>query len=731
MNPWAKLSGRVVTGVTGFIGSQKEPSAAAKPPDAREARAANSRLERFWLSYFRTGFVVLIGEVAVGLVYFILTPHGPHRPALIALGIASVLVALAGFSAVRHVAPLSLRSEIFAAWVLYAGIVMTLSAYLDRGIDSPLTVLFVLPLAAAALGLSLRNVIICGVASLAELAFVWSTDPSKGSATAETALLTAAVTGMGVFAVGFTVARSRMQQEQTMLEDELTFRAERDLLTGCLNHGTFYDRLGVEIDRSIRHHEPLSLLMVDVDLFKAFNDAYGHIAGDEALGRIGELFRDLSRSFDLVGRVGGDEFAIALPNTSEDHAYSIALRLKERVARTCAPLTVSIGSATLDESSPTAAQLVRSADASLYGAKSSGRDRVARSTRDGAPNQAPRQRAGRRDADLRVAEERVRESDRARAEALSILDAYQATTSVGLGFVDTEFRIIRANPMLASVRGGSVDDQIGLTVEEVVPDLWPQLEPKYRSVIDTGTSVVNLEVSGATADDPGVRHWWLTNLYPVKIEDQIIGIGTVVLDITDRKNLEASRVQLTRSVVAALAEAVEMRDPYTAGHESRVSINATLVATQLGLDVDEVESIGLAGHIHDIGKLAVPAEILSHPGRLSEVEMELVRTHPQAGSDMLERVGFPREAREIVLQHHVRIDGSGYPSGLRGDEVCIGAQIVAVADVFDAIVSTRPYRGSLGLDAALEELARGSGTRYNAEAVAAFIRLVKANIITA
>jgi HD-GYP domain-containing protein (c-di-GMP phosphodiesterase class II) len=184
-------------------------------------------------------------------------------------------------------------------------------------------------------------------------------------------------------------------------------------------------------------------------------------------------------------------------------------------------------------------------------------------------------------------------------------------------------------------------------------------------------------------------------------------------------------------VVAALAGAVEMRDPYTAGHEDRVARSAALVASELGLSCDDIESISLAGHIHDIGKLSVPAEILSRPGRLSTAEMDLVRTHSHAGFDMLERVDFLRDAREIVLQHHERIDGSGYPSGLKGEDVCLGAQIIAVADVFDAIVSDRPCRPSLGIDAALEELTNGSGTKYNADVVTTFIRLVKSNIIEA
>lgn len=370
--------------------------------------ASSLREERFWLSYFRTSFIVFIGELVAGLTYFCLTPNGPHRGTLIVVNLVTIGIAVVGLCVVPRVVPLRWRADILVAWILFAGIVVTLTAYLDLGIDSPLIVLFVLPLAATALGTSVRNVIVCGVATLAELAFVWFTDPTKSSDLSDAALLAATVVGMAVFAVGITTARSRMHGEQTQLEDELTSRAEKDSLTGCLNHGSFYDRLGLEIDRSFREHQPLSLLMADVDLFKSFNDAYGHVAGDDALARIGGVFRSLSRSFDLVGRVGGDEFAIVLPNTSAADALTIAERMKKGIARECAPITVSIGAAsTLAHEALTPTQLVRNADANLYGAKRNGRNQVVQSNRgesalSGGSNY-PSER--REDADLRVAEE--------------------------------------------------------------------------------------------------------------------------------------------------------------------------------------------------------------------------------------------------------------------------------------------------------------------------------------
>jgi diguanylate cyclase (GGDEF)-like protein len=509
------------------------------------------------------------------------------------------------------------------------------------------------------------------------------------------------------------------------LRATLSVLARTDTLTKCLNHGAFYERLDAEVNRSLRQADPLSLLMIDVDLFKSFNDAHGHVAGDEVLARIGATLKEVSRNFDVVGRVGGDEFAVVLPTSGAEDAATIAERVRKSLVSTEGPLvTASVGYATLSAARPTAKELVRAADSSLYGMKMLGGDRTrtASRKRTSSPSAAD-STSTQADADLRRVRERVREMERASAEALSILDAYQSTTTVGLGFSDPEYRIVRINPMLAQVRGGLAKDQIGRTIQEIVPDFWPQLEPLYRSVIETGKPVINQEVSGETAAEPGILHTWLTNLYPVTIAEEVIGVGTVVVDVTDQKKLYESQVRLNRSVVAALAGAVEMRDPYTSGHEHRVAQMSALIARELHLDENEIESIELAAEIHDVGKIGLPAELLSRPGKLTSEEMALIRTHAQLGSDMLGRVGFPEGAREIVLQHHERQNGSGYPQGLVGEQIKIGSRIIAVADAFDAMFSDRPYRPALNIEKVLDELKSDSGILYDSSVVLTFLDL--------
>ncbi len=158
------------------------------------------------------------------------------------------------------------------------------------------------------------------------------------------------------------------------------------------------------------------------------------------------------------------------------------------------------------------------------------------------------------------------------------------------------------------------------------------------------------------------------------------------------------------SIVEAMALAIEKRDPYTSGHQRRVASLADAVAREMKLPQDQVDGIRIAAMLHDIGKISIPGEILSKPGRLTEPEMAMIREHPQTGYDILKGIEFPWPVAQIVLQHHERMDGSGYPRGLSGEEIHLGARILMVADTYEAMVSHRPYRASRGSEKA------GAGT---------------------
>lgn len=223
---------------------------------------------------------------------------------------------------------------------------------------------------------------------------------------------------------------------------------------------------------------------------------------------------------------------------------------------------------------------------------------------------------------------------------------------------------------------------------------------------------------------------------PIELSSRIIDYEgkpvalSIARDITERKLAEEERKQsferlrqALEETVNALASAVEMRDPYTAGHQHRVTSLAVAIAEEMGLSEEKIEGIRMAGVIHDVGKIRVPAEILSWPGQLTEIDFNLIKTHPQVGYDILKRIELPYQVTKIMLQHHERMDGSGYPEGLKGEEILMEARILAVADVVEAMASHRPYRAALGIDKALEEISMNRGILYEPKAVDACMKL--------
>jgi putative nucleotidyltransferase with HDIG domain len=190
--------------------------------------------------------------------------------------------------------------------------------------------------------------------------------------------------------------------------------------------------------------------------------------------------------------------------------------------------------------------------------------------------------------------------------------------------------------------------------------------------------------------------------------------------------LSMSRLENTvDGAIAAMATVIEMRDPYTAGHQLRVARIAGAIAHEMGLPNDLVKGVEITGKIHDIGKIYVPMEILSKPGQLSHIERQIIQTHARGSYDILKSIDFPWPVAHTALQHHERLDGSGYPHGLKENEIMLEAKILMVADVVEAMASHRPYRASRGLEAALEEISTNRGSLYDANVVDACLRLFR------
>ncbi len=219
--------------------------------------------------------------------------------------------------------------------------------------------------------------------------------------------------------------------------------------------------------------------------------------------------------------------------------------------------------------------------------------------------------------------------------------------------------------------------------------------------------------------------WLEVSEFPVCDEgDEVDRVECIFHNITDRKKaelgLQTSVEKLRKSLagtIQAMALTVETRDAYTAGHQRRVTNLARTIAQEMGLSEDQVDGIRMAGVIHDLGKISVPAEILSKPGTLSPLEFSLIKTHPQTGFDILKGIDFQWPIASIVLQHHERLDGSGYPNGMNDTEIMKEAKILSVADVVEAMSSHRPYRPSLGIDAALDEITSNKNNLFDAEVV--------------
>jgi HD-GYP domain-containing protein (c-di-GMP phosphodiesterase class II) len=283
---------------------------------------------------------------------------------------------------------------------------------------------------------------------------------------------------------------------------------------------------------------------------------------------------------------------------------------------------------------------------------------------------------------------------------------------------------------------GPVQEVMETNTPYVVQDVeqMPESSPFRHLLIEHGHRSFVLLPLRFGEDDVGVLSIYSarTNAF----SDDAVGVlkmlaGDIVYGIRGirtREGQDRYRFRFEASLeaaVRAIAAAAELRDPYTAGHQRRVGELARAIATKLGIDADLVTGIGVAASIHDIGKLVLPAEILSKPGRLSPTEFELVKDHAQAGYDIVDRIDFPWPAAAMILQHHERLDGSGYPNGLRGEEIGIGGRIIAIADVVEAMSSHRPYRPGLGLDAALENISDGRGTLFDPDAADACVQLFR------
>jgi PAS domain S-box-containing protein len=320
-----------------------------------------------------------------------------------------------------------------------------------------------------------------------------------------------------------------------------------------------------------------------------------------------------------------------------------------------------------------------------------------------------------------------RRAEAALAESEAKFRGLVEQTLTGI-YIIQQGRFVYVNPHLADLFGYSPGELTGKPFPELVAESDRALVAEnIRRRIAGEIKSVQYEFRGRRKDgssfDVGVHG--SRSVY--NGQPAVIGL---LQDITQRRKAEKqSRIHLAEleqammGTIEAVSTMVELRDPYTSGHERRVGELAWAIGQEMGLDADQVKGLRIAGALHDIGKIACPAEILSKPARLTPIEYEIVKAHPQLGFDILKSVHFAWPVAQTILQHHERIDGSGYPHKLKDGEIILPARILAVADTIEAMGSHRPYRPALGIDAALAEVEKHSGTLFDPQVVAACLRL--------
>jgi diguanylate cyclase (GGDEF)-like protein/putative nucleotidyltransferase with HDIG domain len=373
--------------------------------------------------------------------------------------------------------------------------------------------------------------------------------------------------------------------ENAQLYAQAEQRSRIDELTGLFNRRHFEERLKEEIGRHSRYGNVFSMLLLDLDNFKTYNDIYGHPAGDILLSQIGKIIKGSVRDADQAFRYGGDEFAVILPQAAMDDAYVVAERVRVQIAREMEEkemaVTCSIGVASYPADGVISGELVTVADTALYYAKRTGGNRVYLSSK-----------------------------------VLS--------------------------------------------------------EP--------------LDAAGTYA-----RHNGLSAIY-------------------------------------ALVSTVEAKDPYTYGHSRKVNTYAVALAEAVGLSPEEVSRVSTAALLHDIGKIGVPDKVLNKKGKLTKEEWEAIKSHPRLGATIVGNIPNLAPCVSTILHHHEKWDGSGYPEGLKGEQISIEARILAIADSFEAMSAARPYRPALCAEKVITELRRGAGSQFDPRLVEVFIGIIEAGL---
>ena len=533
--------------------------------------------------------------------------------------------------------------------------------------------------------------------------------------------------------------------------------ARSDPLTELGNHRAFQEHVDRALLGAHASGGRLTLVLFDLDDFKRLNDDEGHPAGDRVLREFARTLAEHCRAGEEPFRVGGDEFAVVVEGEA-----AAGLQLAERIRRAAAQHlvgpTVCAGVASFPADAPSKEELVGKADLALIAAKRVGKDTAITFADDDGG-------ASRTSLDVLYRELRERMGDGGFRD-VALRELWNAGRALGRertqeGMLEAAAKhlavLLRATACLVSrlVDGalvGAADfahapwrlDTGGMFLLEDYPETRQVLERDEPSAVSLSDDEVD-ESEAFVLRRLGMhavlmlplhvrgRPWGLVGVYDARersfdaadtaLAELLVGHLEVLL--AQFEHAEAVE-RLYRETLASLTSALEAKDDYTSAHAQEVSDLAVDVARRLGLDDELVQAVELGALLHDIGKIRIPESILNKPAALDEEEWALMRTHPVVGERILAPIEALAGVVPIVRSSHERWDGDGYPDGLRGEEIPIGARIVAGCDAFRAMVEPRPYRPALALDAACAELERNSGTQFDPAVVTALLRSLDA-----
>ena len=321
--------------------------------------------------------------------------------------------------------------------------------------------------------------------------------------------------------------------------------------------------------------------------------------------------------------------------------------------------------------------------------------------------------------DLEKKIRQLREAESSARQQLTELEQIFQTVTEGVIVIDLNFNVLRVNEAFVKMAGVADRNVTGRKCFEVFPGRLCHTPACPLARIRAGVKRLEYEVEKHRNDGTVIP--CVVTAKPFRgAEGELLGI---VEDFKDISRLKQAQQELQHSfdrmrktmggIIQAMSLTIEQRDPYTAGHQRRVAKLSRAIARQMGFAWEQIQGIRMAAAIHDLGKIHVPAELLSRPGRLSEYELGIIKTHPQIGYDILKEIEFSWPIAQTVYQHHERLDGSGYPRGLSDGDILMEARIIAVADVVEAMASFRPYRMPPGIEAALAEISQHKGIRYD------------------